>query len=368
MRASEDLRLVCTMTEDAVWWLAMLARPKWGPARVLKGVEAAGSPQEAWHRWVLREPREAMVGRDTAWRWLEAAHAAGAHVCTLDNPTYPTLLRELTDAPPVLFWRGTWPSQKAWSRSLAVVGTRNCTTDMARAAREAACDWSSSGGTVVSGLARGIDGQAHRGALEGARPYAQVAVLPCALDQVFPRIHVSLAHRIEAAGGLLVSEQPPGRQVERWMFAARNRIVTGLSAATVVVQSPARGGSLISAKCAHDQDRELYTFHQPQWGVRWAGNRALVVDDMAMPVPDVGALWQAMADHLPWVAKRRSHGLRVPEGCVAMWAAVDAVEPRTERTLASASKLPLRDARRQLFTLEFQGWILRLPGRRYLRR
>ena len=231
------------------------------------GVEAAGSPQEAWHRWVLREPREAMVGRDTAWRWLEAAHSAGAHVCTLDNPTYPPLLRELTDAPPVLFWRGTWPSEKAWSRSLAVVGTRNCTTDMACAAREAACDWSSSGGTVVSGLAHGIDGQAHRGALEGARPHAQVAVLPCALDQVFPRIHVSLAHRIEEAGGFLVSEQPPGRQVERWMFAARNRIVTGLSAATVVVQSPARSGSLISAKCAHDQDRELYTFHQPQWGV-----------------------------------------------------------------------------------------------------
>ena len=114
---------------------------------------------------------------------------------------------------------------------------------------------------------------------------------------------------------------------------------------------------------------------RPKWGparvrrgVRWAGNRALVVDDMAMPVPDVGALWQAMADHSPWVAKRRSHGLRVPAGCVAMWAAVDAVEPRTERTLALASKLPLRDARRQLFTLEFQGWILRLPGRRYLRR
>ena len=122
MRASADPRLVCTMTEDAVWWLALLARPKWGPARVLSGVEAAGSPQEAWDRWFLGEPSEAMAGRDTALRWLEAARSEDMHVCTLDNPSYPLLLRELTDAPPVLFWRGTWPSQEAWSRSLAVVG------------------------------------------------------------------------------------------------------------------------------------------------------------------------------------------------------------------------------------------------------
>ena len=368
MRASADLRLVCTMTEDAVWWLALLARPKWGPAHVLKGVEVAGSPQEAWDRWFLREPSEAMAGRDTALRWLETAGSEGMQVCTLDDPSYPSLLRELTDAPPVLFWRGTWPSEEGWSRSLAVVGTRNCTADMASAAHEVAGDWSFAGGTVVSGLARGIDGQAHRGVLEGPRPHAQVAVMPCALDQVFPRIHEPLARRIEEAGGLLVSEQPPGRQVERWMFAARNRMVTGLSAATVVVQSPARGGSLISARCAHDQDRELYTFHQPQWGVRWAGNRALVVDDMAMPVPDVDALWQAMADHTPWITKRRDHGVRVPGGCVAVWSQVDAVHPRTERALATAAKLPLQDVRRQLFTLELQGWVLRLPGRRYLRR
>lgn len=368
MRAVKDPWLVCTMREDAEWWLALLARPKWGTARVLRGVEAAGSPQEVWDRWFLREPSEAMAGRDTARRWLEAARSEGMHVCTLDDPSYPSLLRELTDAPPVLFWRGTWPAEESWSRSLAVVGTRSCTADMARTAHDVARDWSVAGGTVVSGLARGIDGQAHRGVLEGPRSHAQVAVLPCALDQVFPRIHERLAQRIEEVGGLLVSEQPPGRQVERWMFAARNRIVTGLSAATVVVQSPARGGSLISARCAHDQDRELYTFHQPQWGSRWAGNRALVVDDMAMPVPDVGALWRAMADHTPWVTKRGDHGVRVPSGCLSVWDQVDAVHPRATRALALAAKLPLQDVQRQLFTLEFQGWVLRVPGHRYLRR
>ena len=83
---------------------------------------------------------------------------------------------------------------------------------MARAAHEVARDWSSAGGTVVSGLARGIDGQAHRGVLEGPRPHAQVAVLPCALDQVFPRIHEPLARRIEEAGGCWsASNLPAGR-------------------------------------------------------------------------------------------------------------------------------------------------------------
>lgn len=103
MHALSDPPLVCTMTEDSLWWLALLARPKRGPARVLRGVETAGSPQEAWYHWFLREPSEAVAGRDTARRWLEAARSKGMNVCTLDNPSYPSLLRELTDAPPVLF-------------------------------------------------------------------------------------------------------------------------------------------------------------------------------------------------------------------------------------------------------------------------
>ena len=94
----------------------------------------------------------------------------------------------------------------------------------------------------------------------------------------------------------------------------------------------------------------------------------LVVDDMAMPVPDADALWRAMADHTPWITKRRDHAVRVPGGCVAVWGQSDAVHPRTEWALVAAAKLSLQDVRRQLFTLEFQGWVLRLPGSRYLRR
>ena len=87
-----------------------------------------------------------------------------------------------------------------------------------------------------------------------------------------------------------------------------------------------------------------------------------------MPVPDVDALWQAMADDTPWATKRRDHGVQVPSGCVAVWDHLDAAHPRTARALALAAKRPLQDVQHQLFTLELQGWVLRIPGRRYLRR
>ena len=88
MHALSDPPLVCTMTEDSLWWLAFLARPKWGLARVLRGVEPAGSPQVAWDRWFLREPSEAVAGRDTARGWLEAARFKGMHVYTFHQPQW----------------------------------------------------------------------------------------------------------------------------------------------------------------------------------------------------------------------------------------------------------------------------------------
>ena len=215
---------------------------------------------------------------------------------TFHDPRYPALLAHIPDAPPVLYARGTWPKPEDWGRALAVVGTRGCSPQGAAWALQAGREWTEAGGRLVSGLARGIDGRAHQGALNGARSGAQAAVLPCALDAIHPRMHQELAEAIVARGGLLLTEQPPGVQVERWMFASRNRILTGLAPTTVVIQSPARGGSLISARCAFDQDREVFALWQRGMGASWSGNRALVADELAVPVADVNALWRAIAE------------------------------------------------------------------------
>jgi DNA processing protein len=222
---------------------------------------------------------------------------------------------------------------------------------------------------LVSGLARGIDGRAHQGALNGARGGAQVAVLPCALDAIHPRMHEELAEAIVARGGLLLTEQPPGVQVERWMFASRNRILTGLAPTTVVIQSPARGGSLISARCAFDQDREVFALWQKGMGASWSGNRALVADELAVPVADVNALWRAISEGAQSRQTGSAQGELVafPEGCREVWDALDNARPTTWDQLRKTCEGRTVDLERQLFTLEMLGWIRRLPGRAFLR-
>lgn len=350
-------------------WMALMARRHSGCISVRKEVAAIGDPNEAWHRWEERHPSEAKVAWALATQQLETSLEAGMAVVTCQDACYPSLLVNIPDAPPVLFSRGRWPSHAAWGRALSVVGTRSCTKQGADWARQAGHEWTDAGGWLVSGLARGIDGRAHQGAFcgDGGR---QVAVLPCSLDRVHPIMHEALAERIVERGGLLVTEQPPGAQVERWMFASRNRILTGLSPSTVVIQSPARGGSLISARCAFDQNRALYAlWHRHLKGPDWSGNRALVADEMAEPVANIDDLWRRMGAD----AEGRNTGMGainpagLPEGCQAVWSQLCSDQAKTWQALRQSVFLEEVELKRQLFTLESQGWIRRLPGRAYLR-
>jgi len=353
--------------------MGLAARTGWGAVAVRREVERVGDVREAWRRWAREHPEAAQSARDRAEGWREQTRQLGAQILTLGNPRYPPLLAQTPDPPPVLYALGTVPEAGSWGRALAVVGTRSCTARGATWAKRIGREWTEAGGRLVSGLARGIDGRAHAGALEGACPGAQVAVLPCSLASIHPRMHVPLAERLLDAGGLLVSEQPPGAQVERWMFASRNRILTGLAPSTVVVQSPARGGSLISARCAFDQDRDVFAFWRGDRGAAWAGNRALVADDLARPVRDVESLWRAVAD----AAQARARGASVrppapntagvPAGCRDVWRALSATRPVSWLELNARLGLPPAILDWQLFTLEVQGWIRRLPGRAYLR-
>jgi DNA processing protein len=167
---------------------------------------------------------------------------------------YPPLLSELHDPPARLFLRGGLPDLLA-RPAVAIVGARSCSSYGAQVAQELARDLATAGVVVVSGLARGIDGEAHRGALAGGG--VTVAVLGCGIDRDYPRSHAELARRI-AEDGLVVSEYPPGVEPAPWRFPARNRIIAGLAHATVVVEARERSGALITADFALELGRDVF--------------------------------------------------------------------------------------------------------------
>ena len=176
-------------------------------------------------------------------RWLARSDAA-----------FPPRLRSIHDPPPGVFVRGAGSLEVLSEPAVAVVGARSCSEYGAHVARALARELAAAGVVIVSGLARGIDGWAHRGALE--RGGHTVAVLGCGIDRDYPRAHAALAAQL-AETGLIVAEYPPGVAPAPWRFPARNRIVAGLSLATVVVEARVRSGALITADLALEEGREV---------------------------------------------------------------------------------------------------------------
>jgi DNA processing protein len=170
------------------------------------------------------------------------------------NGRFPHRLASISDPPPGLFLRGSSSLEMLARPSVAVVGARSCSDYGAHVARSLARELAAAGVVVVSGLARGIDGWAHRGALDGGGE--TVAVLGCGIDRDYPRAHSRLAQQV-AASGLVVSEYPPGVAPAPWRFPARNRIVAGLCSATVVVEAREQSGALITADLALEEGREV---------------------------------------------------------------------------------------------------------------
>jgi DNA processing protein len=167
--------------------------------------------------------------------------ALGIKVVLRGDSTYPTHLDRFEDAPDLLFVRGDLPAVPA----VGIVGTRRCTAYGLELADAYGFAVAEAGWPVVSGLARGIDGAAHRGMVAVGGP--GVAVLGCGIDVAYPREHRGLGNRILELGGAIVSEYPPGSQPNAWRFPPRNRIIAGLSAAVVVVEAGITGGALITA-------------------------------------------------------------------------------------------------------------------------
>ncbi len=186
--------------------------------------------------------------------YLAELARAGLRFVARSDESFPPLLAAIHDPPPGLFIRGSAELELLGRTAVAIVGARACSSYGTAVAHTLGRELAAAGVVVVSGLARGVDATAHRGTLDGGG--ATVAVLGCGIDRDYPRAHAQLAARI-AETGLLVSEYPPGVEPAPWRFPARNRIVAGLTRATIVVEARARSGALITADFALEEGREV---------------------------------------------------------------------------------------------------------------
>ena len=198
------------------------------------------------------------INADLTWLDQDCNH----HIITLSDPGYPAQLKQLTDAPPLLYVRGD--PEYLVQPQLAMVGTRNPTAVGRNTASEFANHLSDAGITITSGLATGIDGASHEGALRGLA--GTIAVVAHGLDIVYPAQHQQLAQNI-AEHGAVISEMPIGTQLQRGLFPRRNRLISALALGTLVVEAAQKSGSLITARCALEQNKEVFaipgSIHNP---------------------------------------------------------------------------------------------------------
>ncbi len=195
-----------------------------------------------------------------------------AKIVRVSNAEYPKPLKEIPKAPGKFYYLGNLPDQTR--PHIAIVGTRRATTNGSAIAKSIAKELASVGAVIVSGLALGIDGAAHEGALEAKG--TTIAVLPTGLDRIYPDQHADLANRIIENGGAIISEYDPGTPSYKQHFLERNRIVSGLSIAIVVIEAPERSGALSTASHALEQNREVFVVPGPIGHDNYRGSHSLI--------------------------------------------------------------------------------------------
>lgn len=247
------------------YWLGFNLVKGIGPVRLRALRQHFGDLQLAWHASEGELTATGLLDRRTLSGFLQARQAidldkiqrdvdaAGASVLTLDDPDYPSLLRELPDAPPVLYVKGTLLDADRWA--VAFVGTRRATGYGRSVTQELVTSLVQAGITIVSGLALGIDAEAHKAALDaGGRT---IGVLGCGIDVIYPPEHRHLAADV-VQHGALITEFPPGTPPDGKNFPVRNRVISGLSLGVVVVEAPGSSGALLTADIAADQGRDVF--------------------------------------------------------------------------------------------------------------
>jgi DNA processing protein len=332
---------------EEAWRVATGAAPGRGlVARVL----AEPKVREAWRRSAAERPPE---------RVWEQCLELGVHVLVHGGSGYPALLLDDPLPPPVLFVQGHLPLLDG--RRVGIVGTRNATAAGRHTAYEVGSGLGGAGVHVVSGLARGIDGQAHQGVLAAEGEGRPIAVVASGLDVVYPREHRDL-WRAVAECGLLLSEAPPGTPPEPYRFPLRNRIVAALSEAVVVVESREKGGSLITVTEALDRDVPVMAVPGPVSARASAGTNALLRDG-ATPVLDAGDVLDLLhLHHRRAQLQVAADARRRPEGAdLAVYRGL-AGEPRTLDGVMLLTGFALGEAAMCLARLVAQGWVAEADG------
>jgi DNA processing protein len=373
--------------DQAEHWLALVLAPGLGSRRLARLRQAFGSPAD-WHLHNDATLKSAGLGADLlaalrqpnpqfmqqAMSWLEAPEH---HLVTLDDPLYPPLLRQTDDAPAALFLVGD-PGLLVRPQ-VAIVGSRNATPGGLDHARDFAATLARSGFIVTSGLAAGIDARAHEGCLDAGG--MTLAVTGTGPDQVYPARNKALARRVIGQGALL-TPFPPGTEVRPHNFPARNRIISGMSLGTLVIEAGLRSGSLITARLASEQGREVFAIpgsvHNPlargchqliREGARLVETAEEVIEELAPLAAELAGTLKGLLENPLTPAldngPKPPHMNSDPEYDRLLEAIgfdptpVDQIIRRSELTTAAVSSM--------LLIMELDGRVIAHPGGRYSR-
>ncbi|HSP06131.1 MAG TPA: DNA-processing protein DprA, partial [Acidobacteriota bacterium] len=339
-------------------------------------LRAFGNAEEVFRQTEMDLASKAGIRSELAYRilqWdirqtekeLERARNSGIRVLSLTDDSYPSLLRMIPDPPLVLYVRGDLEPNEP---CVAMVGSRKATPYGLNVTQLFSKDLAAAGVTIVSGLARGIDAAAHNAALNaGGRT---LAVLGSGVDIIYPAEHRNLADRI-AAGGAVLSEYPLGTPPNRENFPIRNRIISGLCAAVVIVEASMKSGSLITARMAMEQGREVLAVPGSVFNESSQGCHALIRDGAAL-----AQSWKDVAQALPEEISRKisvvderpeTDESDLTDREKSIIALLSFEQPRHVDQLAGLAGMQAQDVLGTLVGLELKNYIEQMPGKQFIR-
>lgn len=354
--------------DDAYYWFALTSTPLVGNVTCRRLVEHFGTPAKALAasfdelvavKGVNSAAALSLInhdGRKAAELATEALQRSGARLVTLLDNEYPPLLKEISDPPPYLYLKGKLPHS---SSAIAVVGSRRASDYGISVTTRFARELAGQGVTIVSGLAMGVDAAAHRGALQVGG--ATVGVLGCGIDLIYPGENRQLYREMEEKGAI-VSEFPPGTQPDAPNFPRRNRIISGMSRGVLVVEAAEKSGSLITARFALEQGREVFAVPGNINFRASRGTNSLIKEGAKLveSVADIMGELPPEGVQLPQWAQKQNFNLspdeeRLTELLTEKPLHIDELTVRSGLTVPTVSAMLLR--------LELQGAIMQMPGK-----